>query len=332
MGRRKTFNKPSQAGQMAKDTLRRFPDLPKMTLANYLIKVHGDLYDDDIEKARAKLRYWAGKSGKKDRGRGEKIPDDDRPTMPRSRAPVRTPYTLPHGTWLVLADAHVPYHSQRAVESAIQHGQASGVDGVLLNGDVQDCKALSFWPDIDRRSFPREVEAMIDFLDFLQGEFSGARFVYKPGNHEDRVDQYYASNAPELIGLPTAQLETVLGLEARAIEFLGRKQLINAGELPIFHGHELRMVSTVVNPARGLFQRCKHSAMGAHHHRSSEHNESDVTGRLHTTWSLGCLCDLKPDYNPECNNWNHGFAILSVEKDGSFEVENRRILPNGKVV
>ena len=32
------------------------------------------------------------------------------------------------------------------------------------------------------------------------------------------------------------------------------------------------------------------------------------------------------------NNWNWGFAFVNVEEDGNFEVTNRRILSNGKVV
>lgn len=32
------------------------------------------------------------------------------------------------------------------------------------------------------------------------------------------------------------------------------------------------------------------------------------------------------------SNWNWGFALVNVEKNGDFEVENRRILPSGKVV
>jgi len=41
---------------------------------------------------------------------------------------------------------------------------------------------------------------------------------------------------------------------------------------------------------------------------------------------------MHPDYAPYGTNWNWGFAIVNVEKNGNFEVVNRRILPNGKVV
>ena len=31
------------------------------------------------------------------------------------------------------------------------------------------------------------------------------------------------------------------------------------------------------------------------------------------------------------NDWNWGFAMINVEKNGNFEVTNKRVLPNGQV-
>jgi hypothetical protein len=61
------------------------------------------------------------------------------------------------------------------------------------------------------------------------------------------------------------------------------------------------------------------------------HTTNDVNDTMLTTWSFGCLCDLHPDWNPYAD-WNHGFALINIEKNGFFEVENRRILQNGKIV
>jgi hypothetical protein len=50
-----------------------------------------------------------------------------------------------------------------------------------------------------------------------------------------------------------------------------------------------------------------------------------------TTWSLGCMCELHPPYMP-LNKWNHGFAIVDLDDNGTdFEVRNKRIL-KGKVL
>lgn len=83
--------------------------------------------------------------------------------------------------------------------------------------------------------------------------------------------------------------------------------------------------------ARGLFLKTKTFAACAHGHSTSEHSVRDINDVMLTTWSFGCLSDLHPDWNP-FSDWNWGFAIINVEANGFFEVENRRILSNGKVV
>ena len=127
-------------------------------------------------------------------------------------------------------------------------------------------------------------------------------------------------------------METLLGFEERNIEFLDYNQKVYAGELPIIHGHEVQHLQTMVNPARGLFLKTKTFSACSHCHRNSEHSTRDINDVMLTTWSFGCLCDLSPDYNPIGNEWNWGFALINVEDKGFFEVENRRILPNGKIV
>jgi hypothetical protein len=177
-----------------------------------------------------------------------------------------------------------------------------------------------------------EVEATIDFLDWIRHEFPDAKMVYKPGNHEYRLPRYYVSNAPELIESPVTAMETHLDFEGRGIEFLDYNQIVRGGKLPIIHGHEVKHIETVVNPARGLFLRSKSFAACSHCHRTSSHTERTIDNKIMTTWSFGCLCDLSPDYFPIGNNWNHGFGILNVEKNGDFEVQNLRVLPSGEVV
>ena len=103
------------------------------------------------------------------------------------------------------------------------------------------------------------------------------------------------------------------------------------GKLPVYHGHELPQgMSSPVNPARGLWMRVQESLICGHWHRTSEHTESTgLEKRLSSCWSLGCLCDLSPDY-AIVNRWNHGFAVVDVEADGNYEVHNHKII-KGKV-
>lgn len=316
------------------DACRRFSHLPTRTIVSHLLNTYGALFDNDPEKIRDSVRYYRGQKGEAKREAAHNHQDLFKVgsvKLPPTWRSVRTSYALPPGLWLVMSDVHVPFHEPKPLEAAVQAGQAEKVDGILLNGDIQDCAALSFWPTA-RRDFNREIESVIDFLDWLRQSFPKAKIVYKPGNHEYRLPRYFVKNAPELATSPLAAMETVLGFEERQIEFLDYFQIVMAGKLPIIHGHEVPAIIRSVNPARGLFLRTKTFSACSHCHSTSEHSPVDIHGELLTTWSFGCLCNLSPDYSPYGNNWNWGFALVNVEKDGNFEVVNRRILDSGKVV
>ena len=316
------------------DALRRFPNLGNRTIARYIIDTVGDKYNNDLEKVRSKIRQLRGANGSEARIKSQNSQEfwgQGKAEMPVTWRKTRTPYQLGAGLWLFLADVHVPFHEPKAVEAAMAFGKKNKVSGVFINGDFMDCAAASFWAT-KRRDFNKEVEASLDLLDLLRGEFKGKPIVYKPGNHEYRLPAYFVSHAPDLAASPLACMETVMGFEERNIEFLDYHQLVFAGDLPVLHGHEVRNINRAVNPARGLFLRTKTFSLCGHCHSTSEHSPRNILGKLLTTWSIGCLCDLSPDYCPYGNDWNHGVAIVSVEKNGNFEVEYRRILESGRVV
>ena len=315
---------------IVKNAIRRFHHLGALTIAKHILNTHGDLFNNDQEVIRSRVRYYLGRHGDKNRQAADpELFRDGEVEMPQTWRRVRKPYYLKPGLWLVLSDIHVPFHELLPIEAAIKTGQAEQVNGLFLNGDAQDCASVSFWPAA-KRDFNKEIEAFIDFLDCLKAEFNTV--VYKPGNHEYRLPRYFVSKAPELAESPLAAMETVMGFDERGIEFLDYHQIVMAGKLPIIHGHEVSNIDRSVNPARGLFLRAKTYAACSHCHTTSQHTARDLNGNLISTWSFGCLCDLSPDYRPYANDWNWGFALINIESDGNFEVVNRRILPNGNVV
>ena len=229
-----------------------------------------------------------------------------------------------------MSDIHIPFHEPKPIETTIQWFQSQKIDGILINGDLFNFGALAYWFQ-EKRDINREFELCLDFLDFLRQEFPKIPIIFKPGNHEYRLPQKVLSKLPELSGSPITAVETYFGFEERNIEFLEYNQKVMAGKLPVFHGHEFRNLNMAVSPARGLFLKAKTFAACSHCHRVSEDTKRDCNELYLTTWSFGCLCDLAPDWNPFGNDWNWGAGIVSFEKSGSFEVENRRIMPNGKL-
>ena len=322
---------------IVKDTLRRFPNVPKKTLANYLINQYPQVFvnekgETDIELARSLIRYYTRSKGAQSRNKDNTEFINYSIKMPPTIAVNRIPYKMKPGLWLVVADLHIPFHSIKALEIMLEYAQTQKVDGVFINGDLQDCEAIGTWPPTSKRDFNQEVELTIDFLDFFRKEFEGKKIIWKPGNHEDRLKNYYRNKAPQLADLPYAEMETILGLEDRNIEYLDRKQKVMFGKLPVLHGHEIRGGNVgLVSPARWLFLKAKSNAMAAHFHRTSNHVERTLKKETIVTWTTGCLCHLEPDFNPEANNWNWGFALVNIE-NGTFEVENREILENGQII
>ena len=317
--------------EIIKDTIRQFSQFPTRSIARYLLEMYGGLFDYDIEKIRGRIRYYRGQSGESHRQEVKEIIESDIIPLPETWNRPEEPYVLPEGKWLVISDAHIPFHSKKAIEAAIEYGIQENCTGVFMNGDMQDCQAVSYWPSMIRRNFMGEVSIFIDFLDHLRQKFPTAKIVYKPGNHEYRLPRFYAKQQPDLIGSPVAAMESLLDFESRDIEFLDYFQMVMAGKLPILHGHEIRQISRAVNPARGLALKAKTWAACSHFHTTSEHTGTNLLGAYLTTWSFGCLCDLKPEYCKYGNDWNHGFATIDIDKKGGFGVRNLRIMPSGEV-
>ena len=108
------------------------------------------------------------------------------------------------------------------------------------------------------------------------------------------------------------------------VKIIKDKRIVRFGHLNIIHGHEYASgIFQSVNVARGLFLKSKVSSLQGHAHQVSEHTETDMNGKITTTWSVGCLCDMHPDY-AKLNKWSQGFAIAKRDGD-DFSVKNYRI-------
>jgi predicted phosphodiesterase len=230
-----------------------------------------------------------------------------------------------------VSDIHAPYHTADAIVAACKLARLRKVVGILLNGDIADCFAVSRWEtDPRKRNFKHEVETVRSLLLFIRSRFPDARIVYKWGNHEERYDAYQQVKAPHTLGIDDYEFESVMRVRANGIETVKNMQPIKLGKLFVLHGHEYRFaIQNPVNPARGLFLRSQVSAMCGHFHQTSQHSEKNLAEHVTSTWSTGCMCDLHPEYMP-LNKWNVGCAFVHVFRDGAFDVNNSRIV-DGKV-
>jgi len=258
----------------------------------------------------------------------------------------RNPYNLPtsdetafepyifkgHKKILILSDIHVPYHSISAITAALQYAKKSKPDALLLNGDTIDCHRLSrFIKDPKKRNFKLELDTFKALFDVFEKELK-CKIYFKIGNHEERYEHFLYEKAGELVGIEEFEFENIIKARARGIEIIGDKRPMKLNNLWGIHGHEyVGGISAPVNPARGLFLKAKVSTFQGHNHQTSEHTEPTLTGKMVTTWSLGCLSELHPAYMP-LNKWNHGFAEVDLDPNGEdFEFHNKRIF-KGKIL
>jgi len=307
------------------------PDMPTLKLARIMFEDNPLLFKD-IEDARYYLRRIEGKTGKtKMKKDTNEFHIEERPrnpyNLPESDESSYEPYIFPkHKKVGILSDIHLPYHNLDALTEALTILKKENVDAVLLNGDTIDCHMLSrFLKDPKKRDFKYELDCLKNLFDILN-KVLGCKIYFKIGNHEARYEHFLMMKAGELLGIEEFEFSNIIKAREKGIEVIASNRYMKLNELNGIHGHEyIGGISAPVNVARGLYLRGKVSAFQGHNHATSEHTETDMNGKVTTTWSIGCLSELHPSYMP-LNRWNHGFAYVHLDDNGKdYQFFNKRI-------
>lgn len=322
---------------MARKLCQTHPEAPAKTLGRRLQKESNGALT--LEQAYQRIRYQLGIQGKKnrrwagDRRHHRETREAGEVRLPVSLAEPWTPYRLNVvGRVGIISDVHVPYHSELAVQAAVDYLAGTDLAALVLNGDIADFYSISrYQKDPTQRDFKGELVAVREFVAWVRYRFPKIPIVYKAGNHEERFRDWLWQHAAEISDDPRMSLGAWLELDANDVELVEDQRPIMLGKLPVLHGHELpKGMAAPVNPARGVFMRTLSTGLIGHQHRSSNHAESDMWHRETACWSVGCLCDLTPEY-ARINRWNWGFAIATVHGSGAFDVENLRVMLDGSV-
>jgi len=318
--------------EQLREFIKKYPNYPNLKLAR-MFHAENPLLYNNVDVVRTNIRQILGQSGKcgtKDQSLFSKAKPLNPYNLPESFESDYSPFELKCNNLLVLSDVHIPYHSISALTACFDYVAGRKINAILLNGDTIDCHMLSrFVRDPKARNFGEELDAFAEFFVILK-KLWDVPIYFKLGNHEERYNHFLWMKANELTGVEEFNLEAIIKKRAN-VEVIGEKRIIKAGRLNILHGHEFQGgVFSPANIARGLFLKAKVNAMQGHNHQTSEHSERDLEGKITTTWSIGCLSELHPQYMP-INKWNHGFSLVDIEDDGTFEVHNKRI-HEGKVL
>jgi predicted phosphodiesterase len=308
-------------------------EMPTLKLARIMYN-ENKLTFKDVENARFSLRSIEGKAtnGSKVTHKTEERPKNPY-NIPASDETAFEPFVIKgHKRIVIFSDIHAPYHSIDTITSALTFCKKEKPDALLLNGDTIDCHRLSrFIKDPKKRNFKLELDTFKALFDVFEKQLN-CKIYFKIGNHEERYEHFLYEKAGELVGIDEFQFENIIKARAKGIDIISDKRPMRLNSLWGIHGHEyVGGISAPVNPARGLFLKSKVSCFQGHNHQTSEHTEPTLSGKMVTTWSLGCMSELHPAYMP-LNKWNHGFGIVDLDENGEdFEFRNKRIF-NGKIL
>ena len=327
-----------KSSEVILEYLKEYPKMKHLTLAKLIYKENPGLYKT-VDSARSSIRFYKGQQGDERRGLASTTEFFTEPKfinqfhIPSEAQPIE-PYILPLNAnrILILSDIHFPYHDNNAINASLDYGQHKEMNTILLNGDILDNYQQSkFARDPRKRDLKYEIDVFCNFIEYIRKQYPDVLVYYKQGNHDERYDRYLRDKAPELLGIKEVEFEYITHLEKYSVNYIKGKRIIRAGKLSIIHGHEIRGAGGV-NPARWLYLKGKVNAICGHFHRTSEHSEPDLKGSPKGCWSMGCLCELNPEYdpNPASNKWNHGCAFVEWDNE-NFTVHNKRII-KGQIV
>lgn len=328
-------------GEVVKKYLAEYPTwFPNAALARIIYNERPEGFRD-VEEVRYTIRYYLGTAGERNRGQvvrsnhvrlsDIKIKSPKPFAMPESWSEEKKIFSLPSALSRIgfICDAQHPFHDEKAIDVAFNHLIMAGVDSILINGDWGDFYQFSdFQKDPAFRNPRAEYEIWIESLLYMKQCFPNVPIYYNlDANHEARWGRYMRTKAPELLDLKIFEIEDLLRLNEIGIIPIRGYDHIKVGKLPCIHGDTVFRRGSGVYPAKRLFDKLKTSCIASHVHRTSEYSgKNGLTGEVSTCWTVGMLAHPNVDYCRHQDEYNQGVAIIYKEKNGDYEVENRRII------
>jgi hypothetical protein len=241
----------------------------------------------------------------------------------------------------------VPMHDPAAIDVALQIVQDLQPDQIGYVGDFLDLPEMSRW--LQHEEFWRTTQPAIDEGYKILAQFeaaAGPRENREPtqflaGNHDRRLREYVVKNARAAYHLRRAQetpetwpdltIPRLLRFDDFGIEYVGE-----------YPGGEWWVTPKLVvrhNPT-GKHDYDASVIAGHSHHigRESFTRRGPQGSSTNTLWEIGCLCSLEnyadrrsllatrvPSDRGFVKNWCQGFAVVYVDKEENFTVDQVEI-------
>lgn len=237
---------------------------------------------------------------------------------------------------LFVPDSHHPYHDERAWKIMLRAAKKLRPDIIVVMGDLADFYQVS---QHDKRPgrmpFEDEVVSVREALDSLDA-LGARKKIYCMGNHEDRLERYLATTAPEVYRF--LSVDKLLGLSGRGYKVVDFLDHIKLGKLYLSHCEDKKKCGKDAHrQARIRFG--GNLAMGHTHYLSVDY-EGSADGLPHVGAVFGWLGSVKDiDYTSraQARKWVHGFGVGYLMKNGDIHLQavpivNGRCVVEGRVI
>ena len=225
-------------------------------------------------------------------------------------------------------------HDEKAVAVVLEVARRYQPEKIVILGDLLDLPALSRW-DVEpkhRHQTLTAVKAAHAFLKKLRVACTRSKIFLLEGNHERRLRDYLAKNAPELLG--ATSVPELLGLGVLEITYVGPYGTRLPLEKGIFatHGHLIGRKGG--ESAAKMLGEYHLSTIFGHTHRLelAYHTHYDEQNLGGTVFSMGCGTLAKLDGSvpgSQHPNWQQGFGVLWGEAPAIYLIENGRCRMEG---
>ena len=247
----------------------------------------------------------------------------------------------PEGTWIVCPDTHFAPkddpeggHDPKALGCLLRGIQLVKPRGFVHIGDVGEWSAASHWKYARRARPPiqyvladieRDAEAVNEGMDLVDNELGKCKDrILLKGNHDLWVDNMTEELADCID--PRFKFENLLNLKGRGYAWTEYGEYARLGKLAMYHGGHFGGE----HHAAAHLRKLRSSVMYGHHHSYQIASASALSGGPARAWCIGFLGRVrKPFLRGRPTDWSHNFAIIHVEKDGTFHVEVAEII-NGR--
>ena len=121
--------------------------------------------------------------------------------MKRAKNVIDIETKISNGLVVIGSDIHIPFQDDRAVACFVKYCKEKQPEAIVLNGDVLDMFMLSKFTKGEGRNPLEEITMCRGLLEMIRKACPTSEIYYVIGNHENRLEKYVLSKAPELASL-----------------------------------------------------------------------------------------------------------------------------------